>query len=137
MSSSAPRLRAVPSTNTHKPVRAARAKRTAGTNPTKLIGGAVIGGFVPLASYTLAHQPGGVALWSLSTLLVLGGLLYSAPTVYEWAKGFAGGLKGFGFVLLLEGILVVSPVPWLSVASLVILVGVNAAILATKLGRRT
>lgn len=135
MSTSTARLRVVtPRTTKPSKARAPRAKRPI-TSPIKLAGGAVIGGFIPLAAYTLAHQPG-LPFASLSTLLVIGGLLYSAPTVYEWAKGFAGGIKAFGFVLLLEGILVVSPVAWLSVASLVILMGVNAAILATKLGKK-
>lgn len=102
-----------------------------------LVGGTVLGGFVPVSSYTLVHSGNEqAALWSLPMLLVLGGLLYSAPTVWEWARSFCGPVKAFGFVLLLEGILVASPVPWLAAVALVLLAAVNALVLATKLGTK-
>ena len=62
--------------------------------------GFLLGGFVPLACYWLAHYEhaaftaeGGRALG-----LVGGGLLYSANTVYQWAKlAFTSAVKSLGF----------------------------------------
>jgi uncharacterized membrane protein len=86
--------------------------------------GCVLGGFVPLASYVLAHLPSpSTALWGL----VVGGLLFSAKTVWQWGLlAFADPWKASGFVLLIEGVMVLSPVPWLAVTALALLVAINA-----------
>jgi hypothetical protein len=62
----------------------------------------------------------------IATYLVLGGLLFSAKTVFAWAKmAFQSPAKSAGFVLLLEGVMIASSVPVLPLVLLSILVGVN------------
>lgn len=113
------------------------------------IGGAMLGGFVPLAAHTLVNAPEfkGVPhlLW-----IVVACLAYSAPTVCGWAGTFTtagakhwashtlGWLKAFGFVVCLEGILVAAPAScsWLSWVALAMLMGINATILAVKFSKR-
>lgn len=91
--------------------------------------GFLLGGFVPSASYIVAHheldhtkplyfQPG--------LLLVLGGLLYSAKTVYEWGvNAFSNKMKALGFVVLLEGVMILSSTPAIAVAALIYLAMIN------------
>ena len=99
----------------------------AATHKTKrlaMVCGAVLGGFVPIASYVLVHQEvqHTPALW----VLVTGGLIYSAKTVFDWTKvAFKHPAKAFGFVVLIEGVLAFSETPWLSGAALALLVAVN------------
>lgn len=91
----------------------------------------VLGGFVPLASWVLAHfeldrANAGTLHLQLSAYIVLGGLLFSAKTVYDFGRqAFDSAPKALGFVVLLEGILIASETFWLSVAALVLLVAVN------------
>lgn len=91
--------------------------------------GSVLGGFVPLATWQVAHHELTAApLWQQhATLLVLGGLAYSSTNVYSWGRqAFRGRVKAAAFVLLLEGVLVGSSTHWLHVAALCLLAGVNA-----------
>lgn len=94
--------------------------------------GFALGGFVPLASFTLIHseaqrQP---LLW----ILVIGGLAYSALSVYRWAQeAFRYRIKAAGFVILLEGAMSFSSVHWLSLAGLAILIGINGVSAAVSL----
>jgi hypothetical protein len=92
--------------------------------------GALLGGFVPLATFMVTHRELdlGAALWTQPlALLVLGGLVYSARTVYEWARlAFVSPMKALGFTVLLEGVMTCSGVEWLSYAALGYLIGVNA-----------
>jgi hypothetical protein len=99
--------------------------------------GALLGGGVPLASWQLAHreidasQPfyGQIAAW-----LVLGGLLFSAVTVYGWSRqAFGSTAKALGYTVLLEGVLITARTSWLSVAALVVLISVNAVATGVKL----
>jgi len=92
--------------------------------------GSVLGGFVPLASWQMAHHELSAAqplYTQLIAYIVLGGLIYSSTNVYSWGRAaFRGRVKAAGFVLLLEGVLVASSTGWLSIAALAILMGVNA-----------
>lgn len=103
----------------------------------KMVIGAILGGFIPVATYTLSHleQQG-----LLSGLLTGAGLLYSAPTVYEWAKkSFGEWYKALGFCLLLEGVMVASGplgIPILGYSALAILAGLNALTASQKLAPR-
>lgn len=81
-------------------------------------------GFLPVASYVLAHYEAKQApmLWAL----VAAGLAYSAPTLAQWAKDWTkSSLKAWGFCILLEGVMCASNIPALSVTALVILCGIN------------
>lgn len=98
--------------------------------------GFLLGGFVPLASYILAHSEfSALGLdryrsWSL----VAGGLLYSAKTVYDWAcLAFTNVVKSLGFVVLLEGVMVTSHTPWLAAVALGYLIVINGTATACAL----
>jgi hypothetical protein len=91
--------------------------------------GFLLGGFVPLASFFVAHYEltTDAPLYSQKAIyLVLGGLAYSAKTVWQWGRiAFRNALKAAGFVVLLEGVMVTSRIVWLSVAALVYLMVIN------------
>lgn len=104
-----------------------------------LLGG-VLGAFVPIAVWVVAHREVNPALplWrQFGSLLVAGGLAYSATNVFSWGRlAFRSPVKAAGFVVLLEGVLVGSSTHWLSLAALAVLAGINAiatgAILSTE-----
>jgi predicted Kef-type K+ transport protein len=107
----------------------AQVKRAfAARNRLALAVGFLLGGFVPIAIYFVAHDPstGGLAptgAWGL----VGGGLLFSLQTVFQWARNaFSSAFKSVGFCVLLEGVMV-SPATahWLAVAALSYLVAIN------------
>jgi hypothetical protein len=86
--------------------------------------GAMLGGFIPLASYTIAHQeaPHKPVLW----VLVACGLAYSALTVFDWARvAFRHPIKALGFCGLLEGVMTFSSTPWLGITALMMLIVIN------------
>jgi hypothetical protein len=79
--------------------------------------GCLLGGFVPLASYVVAHREvdTGTAHGLVSLLLVLGGLVFSAKTVFQWGQlAFQHGGKALGFTVLMEGVMTMSHTPWLA-----------------------
>lgn len=115
-------------------------------------GGAILGGTVPLMAHTMAQaSPFGL---NVASLVVGACLLYSAPTVHEWAANAVGKpatpetehdiarpaqpatWKALGFVVCLEAVLVASPVAWCSWLAMVLLMGINATVLAIKIGNR-
>jgi hypothetical protein len=86
--------------------------------------GAMLGGFIPLASYTIAHQeaPNKPVLW----VLVACGLAYSALTVFDWARvAFRHPVKALGFCGLLEGVMTFSGTQWLGITALTVLIVIN------------
>lgn len=89
--------------------------------------GFLLGGFVPVAIYFTAHRA--TFAWGLASPapgLVLGGLVYSAQTVFQWGKlAFHNALKATGFCVLIEGVMVTSQIHWLSIAALIYLVCIN------------
>jgi hypothetical protein len=97
-------------------------------NPLPLLIGALIGGLVPLATYTVGHAELGTAGWgSVSGTIVIGGCLFSAITVYKWGRrAFDSAFKALGFVVLSEGVMTFSQTPWLSILMLSFLVAINA-----------
>ena len=101
--------------------------------------GALMGGLVPLASYHVAHTEMDLNNhpFSIFTAIVLGCLIYSASSVYQFGKlSFRSGPKAFGFVLLTEGILIFSHIGWLSVTCLVYLIVINAISAACNIVRK-
>lgn len=110
--------------------------RVAGQNPVALAIGCLLGGFVPVASFHVAHNEV-TSFWSLATALVLGGLVYSAKTVFTWGKlAFSCTWKATGFVVLVEGVMVTSKSTWLALAALAYLVAINAVATGCTLALR-
>jgi hypothetical protein len=85
----------------------------------------VAAGFLPIASFVMAHyeSKSNPLLW----VLVAAALMFSAPTLADWANKWSGNkYKAWGFTILLEGVMVASHTEWLSFAGLIILVAINA-----------
>lgn len=111
--------------------------RSATRSPLALALGAALGGLVPVTTYAVAHgfelvrvEGGTIAAASWEHpgwVLVLGGLLFSAKTVYAWtAAAFDDRAKALGFVVLVEGALLLAPSPELRYVALAYLVTINA-----------
>jgi len=96
------------------------------------ITGSIIGAVVPVLVYRIAHHHAGdtPALW----LIVAGGLLFSASSVYGWGmKLFANAwYKAGGFTVLVE-LSTVFVQGWESKLALSILILINAVNLAHAL----
>lgn len=119
-------------------------------NRGRVIGGTVLGASIPVFAHTMAQEASFGT--NVPSLVVAGCLLYSAPTVYEWASNFAGKpakidsdgitleparpatLKAFGFVVCLEAVLIASPVEWCAWVAMGLLMAINAVALATRKG---
>lgn len=100
--------------------------------------GFALGGIMPAASYTLVHAREGVASNPLLWILVAGGLLYSAPSVFNWARqAFQGQVKALGFVILIEGVATFARIHWISYAGLAVLVAINGISAAVALQVKT
>lgn len=97
-------------------------------NPLALVLGGLFGAFAPIASYFVSHQDWHTKHWLRivgECVLVLGALVFSAKTVWQWGEVFWGREKATGFVILTELVLVLSPSEWLSLTALCILVAIN------------
>ncbi len=103
--------------------------------PLNAAGAAIAAGFLPVASFTMAHTEAAQA--PVKWALVAAALAYSAPTVASWAAGWiphsvtpSGRLipvlwKAWAFSVLLEGVLVSSSTHWLAYGALAVLCLVN------------
>ena len=125
--------------------------RHAAHSPVALTMGALLGAFVPCSTFVVVHCGRLIVVRGDGTVshapwshpgwwLVAGGLAFSASTVYRWAASAfppkAGEMtwwervytrvKALGFVLLVEGVLLLSPLPELSYVALGLLVAINA-----------
>lgn len=94
--------------------------------------GSIMGGVVPVLIYRLSHHHAAEspALW----LIVAGGLLFSASSVYGWGMRLFGNAwyKAGGFTLLLE-LSTIFVNGWESKLALSILILINAVNLAHAL----
>jgi len=129
---SSPRLRIAPTTRAPQAPPGVVAQVRLAFRPRARLAtllGCLLGGFVPVASFILAHREAefdDLHGW-LAVLLVLGGLVFSAKTVLEWGSmAFHDGRKALGLVVILEGSMTLSHTPWLAGAALAYLVGINA-----------
>jgi hypothetical protein len=102
-------------------------------NPRAALIGALIGGLVPWFGRTLAHDQipaawsaGNQSLVLVLIAVVLGCALFSALSVYKFGKAaFGDSRKAIGFVLALEGVMLVSHGATSTVA-LAVLILINA-----------
>ena len=102
-------------------------------NPHAALIGALIGGLVPWFGRTLAHDQvpaawsaGNTSLAMIMIAVVLGCALFSALSVYKFGKAaFGDSKKALGFVLALEGVMLVSTGATSTVA-LAVLILINA-----------
>lgn len=95
-------------------------KRTAGQ-----VIAAMAASFLPVASYVLAHYESKTTplMWTL----VAAALMFSAPTLIDWAQRWCKSRsKAVGFTALLEGVMVFSANEYLALSGLAILVAINA-----------
>lgn len=103
--------------------------RIAFQNPMAVAIGLIFGGIVPVAVFQVAHNEINFEenlLTQINSWLVLGGLIFSAKTVWTWtARAFNDKWKATGMVVLLEGVMVQSQIEWLTVTILAILVFAN------------
>jgi hypothetical protein len=99
--------------------------------------GLLLGGFVPVATYVLAHTELDASrpLYKQTSLLfVLGGLLFSAVTMYRWGcQAFHSKPKAIGFVLLLEGVMITCHTHSLALVALTYLAAINGVATACNL----
>ncbi len=102
-------------------------------NPHAAAIGALIGGLVPWFARTLAHEEipaawtgGNRPLALVMIAVVLGCACFSALSVYKFGRAaFGDSRKALGFVLALEGVMLVSH-GVTSAAALVVLIAINA-----------
>lgn len=88
--------------------------------------GLVFGGWAPLASYIIAHIELQGHYQNYKSAMLVGALLFSAPTVFQWFKEvFDSAVKAFGLVVLLEGVMCFSDTVWLGISALVLLMVIN------------
>lgn len=86
--------------------------------------GFLLGGFIPVATYVVVHYE--VATYPALWVLVIGGLVYSAISVFKWARmAFNMSAKAYGFVVLLEGVVTFATSHSLALGGLVILIAIN------------
>lgn len=94
--------------------------------------GSLLGGLIPVASYTICHRECEAQPWLW--VLVVAGFAYSAFTVAQWARiAFQHWIKAVGFVVLMEGVIFFSGTQWLSLVCLAVLVVINGISTATNL----
>lgn len=124
--------------NEKKPPRATKEPREHGlmtqvrvimkeSNRLALFFGMLFGALIPTSVYVLIHHElTSDWYYDPKTLLVLGGLVYSAKTVVEWARHvFKDTTKALGFAVLLEGVMSLSSTQWLAFAALGTLALIN------------
>ncbi len=111
----------------------------AGENRLALVFGAVFGGFIPVASFYVVHNEVNWEMHGIAMLVIaLGALAFSAKTVWQWGnEAFKeDAWKAGGFVLLLEGVMTLSQLPWLGYTALGILTFINAVATGVTVSRK-
>jgi len=112
--------------------------RLARAHPFASLLGAALGGFVPVAAYTIVHHElrvaGQLDLWRPIAVVLLACLAFSVRTVWQWGvQSFRERAKAACLVVAVEGVMVFSDTSALAVIALVYLVGINAIATACTL----
>lgn len=86
---------------------------------------AVAAGLIPLFAYSIAHIEVDARPWMW--VFVVASLLYSAPTLADWCGDTwcKGKVKAWGFVAILEGVMVFSSIAWAGYLCLALLMVIN------------
>jgi hypothetical protein len=88
--------------------------------------GILVGLTVPLTTFMVAHYEW-KEFWSIYSVLIVGGLIFSANSVYFWSKAaFRSSVKALGFVCLVESAMIFSHIRWVTYLGLALLIGINA-----------
>lgn len=89
--------------------------------------GGVVGGWIPYVSIRYSHELGAFDWRDWHWVAVLGALVFSAITVFEWMSAcFENTLKAVGFTVVTETVMICSHDPWLHWPALAILILINA-----------
>lgn len=112
--------------------------RMARANGGALSVGGLLGGAVPAATFWVSHfEYDAQHPFSVSLLMILGGLLFSAKTVMAWAAtAFNDKGKAAGFVVLTELLMVTTQHLWVAAIALAYLVCINAVATGCTLARQ-
>lgn len=107
-------------------------------HPFAALLGAALGGFVPIAAYTIVHHElrigGRLELMQPIALVLLACLAFSVRTVWQWGvQSFGERTKAACLVVAVEGVMVFSDTPALAVIALSYLVAINAIATACTL----
>lgn len=103
---------------------------------------AIWAGSVPLGVYVLTHVEGihltevPYESWTPRHFVALGGLLFSASSVWVWGKTFYNGLKSACWVSLMEGCMVFSKTEWLQILMLTLIVVTNMMAAGSRAGQK-
>ena len=99
--------------------------------------GFLLGGIIPALTFFVDRyevDPKLPLYGQIPAYLVLGGMVFSAKTVFEWAKlAFHNTLKAVGFIVLVEGAMIFSGLFPLAVVALAVLVTINGTATACNL----
>lgn len=96
-------------------------------HPLAAVLGGLLGGWIPYVSIRYSHGLGVFDWHDWHWLAVLGALMFSAVTVFEWTKAsFDSWFKALGFTMVTETVMICSTDPWLHWPALGILVVINA-----------
>jgi phosphoglycerol transferase MdoB-like AlkP superfamily enzyme len=104
----------------------------AARRPAALIVGIILGAFVPVAAYIIAHHETQARpmLW----LLVAAALVFSALSVFDWTRrAFGSAAKAAAFCILTEGTMLATWNNYLSYAALALLIAINATATGAQL----
>lgn len=94
--------------------------------------GFILGGMVPAFVFEVGHYEVAARPWMWA--FVIGGLIYSAITVFKWGTVFfSSKVKSFGFVVLIEGVMTFSQDHYVGGAALGLLIGINGIATACNL----
>lgn len=110
-----------------KTVRKPRVTKTIRASSKRTVGqiiASLAAGFLPCASFEIAHYE--MHDNPYLAILVVAALVFSAPTLVEWAKKWCVSIyKAVGFSVLLESVMIFSNSHVLSYTSLAILCAIN------------
>lgn len=95
-------------------------------HPLAALLGFAFGGMIPVITFWTIHAPDGVDSRPVLWVIAAGGLLYSAATVFDWARTvFGSWIKAGAFVCLTESAMALEHTAWIAYSVLGLLVLVN------------